>query len=294
MRDARIVKYREAAAAMKEGQFRFDIPREGEDDVAALGKALADLSAALEAKFDEVKTLNQEIQILSKITEKINGGLVLDDVLNHVFESFWPLIPYDRIGVSLLEQDGTVVRSRWARSDAPLTKIDRGYSAPLKGSSLQRILETGQPRILNDLRQYLSEHPNSESTRLIVEEGMRSSLTCPLVAKGTPIGFMFFSSMEPHTFQDAHVEIFLEIAGQLALIVEKARLYEELHQFKDRFLEVAARDLRPPLLFIKEQVELFLGGCPEPIQDSQRKVLEKMREASETMLAALNGLPDVQ
>jgi transcriptional regulator with GAF, ATPase, and Fis domain len=239
MRDARIAKYCEAVMAMKEGQFRVPIPQEGDDDVAALGKALADLSETLEAEFEELRTL-------SKVTEKINAGLDLDEVLNLVFESFWPLIPYDRISLSLLEQDGTVVRARWARSDAPLMKIDRGYSAPLEGSSLQRILQTGQPRILNDLRQYLAEHPASESTRLIVEEGMRSSLTCPLTAMGKPIGFIFFSSMEPQTFKNAHVEIFLEIAGQLSMIVEKARLYEELSQLKKKFLEMTAHGQGPP------------------------------------------------
>jgi len=78
----------------------------------------------------------------------------------------------------LLEEDGQVARARWARSDAPQVKIEVGYSARLAGSSLQKIIETGQPRILNDLKAHLREHPNSESTRLIVEEGMRSSLTC--------------------------------------------------------------------------------------------------------------------
>jgi GAF domain-containing protein len=240
VRDARLVQYREAAEAMKEGQFRVRIPQEGDDDVAALGKALADLGKTLEAKFEEVN----EINILRKVTGKINEGLDLDEVLNYAFESFWPLVPYDRIGFSLLEKDGTVVRVRWARSDAPVMKIEKGYSAPLAGSSLQKILETGQPRILNDLRQYLREHPASESTRLIVEEGMRSSLTCPLVAMGKPIGFLFFSSMEPNTFKDAHVEIFLQIAGELSMIVEKARLYEELHELKNKLQELTSHGRR--------------------------------------------------
>jgi GAF domain-containing protein len=283
MPDTRIAKYREAAVAMKQGQFRLQIPQEGEDDVAALGSALADLSSTLEARFEEISTL-------SKVTEKINAGLLLEDVLNYVFESFWPIIPYDRIGFALLEQNGTVVRSRWVRSDAPVTKITKGYSAPLAGSSLQRILESGQPRILNDLRQYLSEHPVSESTHLIVEEGMRSSLTCPLVAAGKPIGFMFFSSMEPHTFKDAHVEIFLEIAGQLSMIVEKARLYEELHQLNDQLLVIASHDLQSHLSLMKGYLDLILGSNLERVTDSKRATMQRMNEACETMLALIKEL----
>ncbi len=283
MHDPRIAKYREAAVAMKEGRFRVQIPREGEDDVAALGSALADLSTTLEARFEEINTL-------SKVTEKINAGLVLDEVLNYAFESFWPIIPYDRIGFSLLEQKCTVVRSRWVRSDAPVTKITRGYSAPLEGSSLQKIIETGQPRILNDLRQYLAEHPASESTRLIVEEGMRSSLTCPLIAMGKPIGFMFFSSMEPHKFKDAHVEIFLEIAGQLSMIVEKARLYEDLRQLNQKLMEMVAHDLRSHLGIMKGHLDLFLCGNFDKDTDSERAIMQKIYATSETMLELINEL----
>src|SRR5271157_2289650 len=94
--------------------------------------------------------------------------------------------------------------------------------------SLQRVIETGLPRILNDLEDHLRAHPNSASTALMVEEGMRSSLTCPLIGMGKPIGFLFFSSMMPGTYQNAHVEKFMQIALQISIIVEKGRLYENL------------------------------------------------------------------
>ena len=103
------------------------------------------------------------------------------------------------------------------------------------------IIDTGKPRILNDLEEYLSEHPDSESTHLIVEEGMRSSLTCPLIALGKPLGFIFFSSMQKNTYRDIHVELFLQIAAQLGLIAEKGKLYEnsvELNVLKNKFLGI--------------------------------------------------------
>ena len=230
MVDPRITRYRDAALAMKQGRFIVDVPVGQEDEVGQLGKALGELGRVLEAQFEQ-------IQALARITERVNAGLILDEVLSYVFESFRPLIPYERIGFSLLEDHGRIVRARWARSDAPEMKITAGYSQPIAGSSLQQIIQTGRPRILNDLVAYLQEHPNSESTQLIIEEGMRSSLTCPLIALGKPVGFMFFSSVQPNTYRNAHVELFLQIAGQLATIVEKSRLYQELvelNQLKDR------------------------------------------------------------
>ena len=289
MVDSRIPAYREAAVVMKNGHFRVEIPIEADDEVGQLGKALVDLGHALETKFDEVKRL-------CEITEKMNAGLLLDDVLNHVFDSLRSIVPYDRIGLSLLEEEGKMVRARWARSDAPELKIEAGYEAPLQGSSLQRIIETGQPRILNDLEDYLREHPDSDSTRRIVEEGMRSSLTCPLVAMGKAIGFIFFSSMKSDTYRDVHIELFLQIAGQLAMIVEKSRLYEQLvdlNELKNKFLGIAAHDLRSPISVIKGYVGLFLRGYLGDLSESHKKVLKDMNKACETMLNLIDDLLDV-
>jgi len=287
--DPRIRRYRDAALAMKGGQFQVEVPVEGSDEVAELGRALKDLGAVLERKFEEIRTL-------VKVTEQINAGLILDEVLNHVFDSFRPIIPYHRIGFALIDDGGAMVRARWSRSDASDVRISANYEAPLRGSSLEKIIETGRPRILNDLDAYLRQHPTSESTKKIVEEGMRSSLTCPLIANGKPIGFMFFSSMEPNTYRNIHVEIFQQIAGQLAVIVEKGRLYQELlelNKLKDKFLGIAAHDLRNPIGTVKGYLSILSDGFLGEVAAPQREVMEKMNRACEKMLALIDDLLDV-
>src|SRR5208337_596124 len=66
---------------------------------------------------------------------------------------------------------------------------------------------------------------------------MRTSLTCPLVGMGKPIGFLFFSSMLPNTYQNAHVERFVQLAQQISIMVEKGRLYDELRRTNLRLEE---------------------------------------------------------
>ena len=289
MVDPRIPKYREAAVAMKAGRFGIEVPIEPEDEVAQLGRALIALDRSIESRFEELRTL-------VRVTEKINSGLVLDDILNHVYEWFRNIIPYDRIGFSLLAEEGRVVRARWARSEASEMRIGAGYEAPLEGSSLQRILETGQPRILNDLGAYLREHPKSDATRRIVEEGMRSSLTCPLIVMGNPTGFMFFSSARPNTYQDVHVELFRQIAGQLAMTVEKGRLYQQLvdlNDLKNKFLGIAAHDLRSPIGVVTSYLALFLGGFLGEVSEPHRKIMEAMNRTCVSMLSLIDDLLDV-
>jgi diguanylate cyclase (GGDEF)-like protein len=224
---------------MVRGQFRPPLPPVTDDDSAdeidRLGVALWRLGTELERRFAESAAL-------VRLGEKVNGGLLLDEVLDQVFESFRSIFPYDRIGCSMLEDEGRTVRSVWVRSDRETKHLGAGYSAPLAGSSLAGIIETGRPRIINDLNRYLREHPRSASTRAALADGVRSSLTCPLVAQGKRVGFVFFSCHEPNTYTGRHIELLTLVAGQLSLVVEKGRLYAELLQAKSD-LETANRAL---------------------------------------------------
>jgi signal transduction histidine kinase len=289
MPDERILKYRSAVQAMQQGKFDIAIPTEGSDEIAGLGTALADLNRSLENRFNELQTL-------LKVTARINAGLLLDDVLNHVYESFKALIPYDRIGFSLIEDNGSIIKAYWARASYQTMQISKGYSAPLKGSSLNAVLETGTPRILNNLEEYLREHPSSASTRDIVAEGIRSSLTCPLIALGKPIGFMFFSSQTPDTYRNIHTALFQEIAGQLSVIVEKSRLYQqllELNKMKSTFLGIAAHDLRNPISTIKLSAEIIIDGDFGPITGEAKVLLNNSIRACTAMSSLINDLLDV-
>ena len=82
------------------------------------------------------------------------SGLYLDQVLDHLYESFRDVIPYDRVGCALLSDAGTELVSRWARSDGQDPLLKAGYSALMAGSSLQTIFDTGEPRVINDLAAY--------------------------------------------------------------------------------------------------------------------------------------------
>jgi signal transduction histidine kinase len=283
----RISRLLRVAESIKNGEPVVEYtPDDTGDDLARLSRVIRDLG-------ENSARLSKESQLLLQITEKINAGRVLDEVLDFAFNELYRVLPYDRIGFSLLEDDDKTVRAVWARSRNTKILLQNGYSAPLGGSSLEAIITSGRPRVINDLPQYFAEHPNSASTKLILEEGICSSLTCPLLALGKPIGFIFFSSRKKNTYQNAHIDLFAQIAGQLAIIAEKGQLYQRLlrlDDLKNKFLGMAAHDLRSPLTVIKGNLDLLYDGLLGDVNPSQAEAIDKMRLYCKSMLALINDL----
>jgi hypothetical protein len=300
--DERIPVFIEVAEKLKQGEFKVEVPSGPADGLGRLGQALQDLALSLEQRY-------REVQDLQAITASINTGLLLEEVLDRVYQDFREYIPYDRIGCALIDPDGKLLRARWARADYPEIRLDKGYFAPLEGSSLQSIIDTGKPRILNDLVEYLRVKPGSESTSLMVAEGVRSSLTCPLIANGVPVGFLFFSSRVPNTYANVHVWTYQRLAQQISVMVEKGWLVSQLaeqkvviegqnaelrrlNELKNRVLGVVAHDLRNPIANVQCIAELLLDQACGLTEEERRGFIEDIRQQAAGMLPLLNELLD--
>ena len=218
----------------------------------------------METSTDTPKTPATSLQLRiatlgNDINKQLNGGIPYATVLDSVFESLNSVIHFDRIGIAVLEDEGQTVSLRWMRSKLSGSNLTYGYSAPLQGSSLQALLDSGRPRIISDLRRYLEEHPESKSTRAVLNDGIRSSLTFPLKAEGKPVGFIFFSSGKEHTYSDADIGLFSGVAEDLSLLVQYGRLHQyfEANKSSEKFLRTALHDLRSPLGVIQGFIEVI-------------------------------------
>lgn len=236
-------------------------------------------------------------KIIQEVNFKIGSGLAFSQLLDAIFESLGQVIPFDRLGIATLDEDRKHIRLVWVRAKMSVASLKKNYSAPLAGSSLENIITTGQPRIINDLEKYLADHPDSKSTKLILKDGVRSSLTCPLRADNRAVGVVFFSSRYPNSYNKSHVEFFSSIADELSIIVEQARLknYFAENEAREKAYAKVLHDLRSPVSIIKGYLELAASeDWYESIPPELKDICSILNKNANSMMALLNELTDLK
>ena len=78
----------------------------------------------------------EERRVLRLVNQRVTALPTLDDVIDFLFERTSGIFPFDRIGLSFIEEDGRRVVSRYARATYEPLLLDRGFSDDLRGSSL--------------------------------------------------------------------------------------------------------------------------------------------------------------
>ena len=80
-------------------------------------RAYEDFVRAAQSLVRRLRHREQQLAKLGKISQQINLGLTLDEVLTFLYEELAEVIPYNRIGVAFIEDESGLVVVDWTKSD---------------------------------------------------------------------------------------------------------------------------------------------------------------------------------
>ncbi|NMC62990.1 MAG: GAF domain-containing sensor histidine kinase [SAR324 cluster bacterium] len=230
---------------------------------------------------------SQEADILNKINEKVAGAESFDAIMDFIFDSTKDIFPCDRIAVAFLEDNDRRVITRAVRTKYNDLHLGNCYSAGLANSTLFEVLQNRHLRIINDLECYLEFKPNSAATSLIIQEGIRSSLTCPLIVEDRPVGFLFRNSTRPNAYGEHEVLLHVLMAERLSQAVEKAWRISQLRAANAAYMEMlafASHELKSPLASISMECEMLLEGYIDGLNEAMAASIKRIKSKVQTLL----------
>ena len=196
-------------------------------------------------------TTTDKLRMLLDITKKISRSLDLQEVLNLVMDTLDSVIPYDAAGIFLLEcvdQDSVLEGEEACTFKAEAVRgydVEELYDLHLKLGEgfLGSVALTGKPIISNDVR--------NDPVYVNARDRTRSEMVAPIISNDEVIGCFDLESDELNAYSDDDLEVLMLLASQVAIIIEKVELHEQLIEKKrlQGQLEVARQvqlELLPP------------------------------------------------
>lgn len=103
---------------------------------------------------------------------------------------------------------------------------------------------------------------------------VRSYLAVPVVSRsGEVLGGLFFGHSEPGVFTERDERLVVGVAGQAAIAIDNARLYDQAQQAvsaREQFLSMASHELKTPLTTLKGSVQLLSRQLSQTELDRER------------------------
>ena len=191
-------------------------------------------SRQLQPVLDDMGKVLDEFRDLMDLIGSVNHSQSFRDILQFIYEKFSRYLPFDYIGIALFRhEEPEVLEAQFGISDGTFAGLPRrmlGLRARLNETTLEDLLvhKDQEIRIINDLAGHASQRPDSDYNRILLEEGVHSSLTLSLHNQERVMGFLFFSSRRMNAYEQKHADFLSMVSDALSIAVEKSLFLDEL------------------------------------------------------------------
>ena len=171
--------------------------------------------------------------------------------------------------------------------------IPLGTQAPLTD-----VCRSGTPIFLESPDDWKQRYPALMS--VVEQNPHRAQMIAPLIVAGRSIGALGIAFRDERRFTEDEREFLLQVAGQCAVALERARLYEaesrartmaeNANRSKGDFLAAMSHELRTPLNAIAGHTDLLMMDLYGPISVEQRDALARVKRAQQHLLSVIDDL----
>src|ERR1700687_125661 len=184
--------------------------------------------------FEKVRAQADTLLLLNEVSRETGSILDVEELLRLAAEQTKRVIDYQILSIMLYDEEQRVFRHRVD------VKHGQRVQGKLRAAASEGIVGAAatlkEPVIVPDV--------SVDPRYLMVNPETRSELAIPMIHKGKVIGVLDLESSQPNYFTEDHVQTLSILAGNLAVSLENARLYEQVARDEarlERDLQAAKR-----------------------------------------------------
>ena len=269
-----------------------------EEEIQWISSFASQASIAIENArlYEESREQAKQLALIYDITNKIRSSLDLETIIFQTLASLKDIVHYDHAGITLPDESGENILARSLMREGSRISPPPKIVLPLRGSALEWMLTSRQAHIQNDLMESRA-FPVDE---VLLSWGVRAIIRIPLIVKDKVIGLLFLNSQHPGYYGEKTLGVLHQIAGQLAIAIENARLFEESEKrrqeaeeatrLKSRFLANISHELKTPLTCILGYSELLKSQVHGPLNATQLQQVQIMHKNGQNLLRFIDDL----
>lgn len=173
-------------------------------------------------RFEETRQAKETAEVLRAANVALTQNLNLEMIFDTLLEYLCRLIPYDCVSIFLIEDGGVLAAravegyDRWIDPSIPLSVRFEYAAIP----HINAVVTGQESLIIPDVQQFPGWVKVPSSAHV------RNWLAVPLVAHGKTIGLYSMDKAIPNFFTDAHRRMAETLAGQAAIAIQNALLFE--------------------------------------------------------------------
>ena len=164
-----------------------------------------------------------ELSVINNCSAIVASSLNIQDIFGSFIEELKNIVDIHWASIVLVEDEGLCCV---ALSSLEGSSYQVGEKIPMETSGTGWVIANKTPLVEHDL----SKEIKFETGQDFYNNGMRSMVYLPLVAKGDIIGSLILASRKANAFSQQHVSLLEQLAAQIAMPLENARLYAETEE----------------------------------------------------------------
>jgi len=256
--------------------------------------------------FKETQRRVRELQILHDVGLAAASGVLLTDTLTSAVESLAVEFEDARVAIALVDQEGEALQ---VMADIGFSSQIYEAKIPIGEGITGWVAQHGEPVLVPDVHQ--------DPRYIGMDSDTCSELCVPLISGPKVTGIINIESRQRDAFTKDDVRLFSTLANNLAVLVERARLFEEVEtaraklqqraqeleeanvklqemdRLKSQFLANMSHELRTPLNSIIGFSEVLADGLLGDLSPEQKECAENILYSGEHLLALINDVLDL-